>query len=220
MSKDQSKNKSQAEQKDNMRRRALKSTLLVGGIVGSSTALPAKWTRPIIDNVILPSHAQTTTPAAANLGTEEKPEPTPTINYFYDNTNTDLVSSPPGARRNIAERVLETMIPSASAIQAAVTRYYICMAITGNTYTAKILAFRYGYLYDEYDGITGTVDVQSTHSMTTQYCNGSGGSPDINLIVSNVSAASCQCDISQQFEDDTSIIVPVGNCAAVNTSCK
>jgi len=222
MSKQKSEHKNSTEQSENTRRRALKSTLLVGGIVGSSTALPSKWTRPIIDNVILPSHAQTTSPDAANLGADQQPDPapvpTPTVNYFYDDTNTDLVDSALATPRNIAERVLETVISTASATRA-VTRYYICMAITGSTYTAKIVAYRYGYVYDEYDGITGTVGIQGTHSLTDQYCNGSGG-PDISLIVSNVSAASCQCDISSQFEDDTSIVAPAGNCATMNPLCK
>ena len=42
MSKQKSEHKNSTEQSENTRRRALKSTLLVGGIVGSSTALPCE----------------------------------------------------------------------------------------------------------------------------------------------------------------------------------
>ena len=223
MSKQKSEHKNSTEQSENTRRRALKSTLLVGGIVGSSTALPSKWTRPIIDNVILPSHAQTTSPDAANLGADQQPDPapvpTPTVNYFYDDTNTDLVDSALATPRNIAERVLDTVIPSASAVVIS-RRFYVCMAITGNTYTAKIVVSWYGSWFDEYDGITGTVGTSGSHSLTNQYCSGGSGTPDISLTVSNVTAGSCQCDISQQYEDDVSLNVPVGPCGAANTVCR
>ncbi|MFT5610171.1 MAG: hypothetical protein ACI9LU_000663 [Polaribacter sp.] len=46
------------EQK-NARRKVLKNTLIGGGAVISTSLVPNKWTKPLIDSVILPSHAQT-----------------------------------------------------------------------------------------------------------------------------------------------------------------
>ncbi|GJL83572.1 MAG: hypothetical protein DHS20C01_32060 [marine bacterium B5-7] len=46
----------------NGRRKLLKS-LVAGGSVAATTAtlFPEKWTKPVVDSVVLPSHAQTTT---------------------------------------------------------------------------------------------------------------------------------------------------------------
>ena len=41
------------------RRKALKTTL-IGGAVISTGVLPDKWKKPVLDSVILPSHAETT----------------------------------------------------------------------------------------------------------------------------------------------------------------
>ncbi len=52
--------KSDAKQPSN--RRNLLKALASGGVV-AGTALPAAWTRPVVDSVLLPAHAQTTTTA-------------------------------------------------------------------------------------------------------------------------------------------------------------
>jgi hypothetical protein len=43
----------------NARRSALKTLLVGGGIVTTSKGLPEAWTRPVVDAVMLPAHAQT-----------------------------------------------------------------------------------------------------------------------------------------------------------------
>ena len=48
--------------KSSQRRKTLKTILLTGGAtVAVTKALPHKWTKPIVDSVVLPAHAQTTT---------------------------------------------------------------------------------------------------------------------------------------------------------------
>ncbi len=48
--------------KSSQRRKTLKTILLTGGATAVVTkALPREWTRPIVDSVVLPAHAQTTT---------------------------------------------------------------------------------------------------------------------------------------------------------------
>jgi hypothetical protein len=62
----------------NGRRKVLQKILMGSGAVGVSAILPSKWTKPIIDTIIVPTHAQgsitTTTPAPTTT-----PVPTTTI---------------------------------------------------------------------------------------------------------------------------------------------
>jgi hypothetical protein len=65
------------------RRKAIKTGVIVGGsVVGSAMTLPKKWTRPIVDAVIVPAYAQGSpgapTPAPTNAPTPPtSPPPTP-----------------------------------------------------------------------------------------------------------------------------------------------
>ena len=53
------------------RRKALQKLLVGGGIVGASTQLPDKWTKPLVDSVLVPAHAQT------SVTPQPTPNPTP-----------------------------------------------------------------------------------------------------------------------------------------------
>jgi hypothetical protein len=70
------------------RRKAIKTGVIVGGsVVGAAMALPKKWTRPIVDAVIVPAHAQVSpgapTPAPTSPPTPPtSPPPTPPTNAF------------------------------------------------------------------------------------------------------------------------------------------
>ena len=65
------------------RRNVLKGGVVVGGAaVAAALTLPKKWTRPLVDAVIVPAHAQTSpgapTPAPTNRPTRRPtPKPTP-----------------------------------------------------------------------------------------------------------------------------------------------
>ena len=52
-------------------RRNLLRALSVGGVVGA-TQLPASWSKPVVDAVVLPAHAQTTGGYARVLQFPEK----------------------------------------------------------------------------------------------------------------------------------------------------
>ena len=58
------------------RREVVKSvTLVVGGVV-TALALPAKWTKPIVESIIVPAHAATS--AATTAATTTTAAPTTT----------------------------------------------------------------------------------------------------------------------------------------------
>ena len=46
------------------RRKAVAKIMAAGAVVAGSKLMPAQWTRPVTDAVILPAHAQATGPAA------------------------------------------------------------------------------------------------------------------------------------------------------------
>lgn len=52
------------EDQINSRRKALKSMLAASGVVAGSQALSSEWTRPLVESVVLPAHAQTSDTAS------------------------------------------------------------------------------------------------------------------------------------------------------------
>jgi hypothetical protein len=53
------------------RRRAIK--LVAGGVVVATIALPSKWTRPIVESVVVPAHAQASPPVTTATATTVPP---------------------------------------------------------------------------------------------------------------------------------------------------
>lgn len=54
------------------RRRALVAAISAVGVSGA-TQLPKQWSRPVVDHVLLPAHAQTTTSTTTTSSTSEPP---------------------------------------------------------------------------------------------------------------------------------------------------
>ena len=48
--------------KDNSKRKTLRNILMATGALAGSQALPSKWSKPVLDSVVLPAHAQVTGP--------------------------------------------------------------------------------------------------------------------------------------------------------------
>lgn len=63
MDTDEKKKVSSAEEKQSGRRKLLKSVVAGGGAVTAAKMLPEQWARPVVDSVLLPSHAQTSVAA-------------------------------------------------------------------------------------------------------------------------------------------------------------
>lgn len=52
---------------ESQRRKVIK-TALAGGTVISTSILPTKWEKPLLDKVVLPAHAQMSTGGGSNPG--------------------------------------------------------------------------------------------------------------------------------------------------------
>ena len=72
MASDEKAERDKSESKDaEGRRKVLKGGVVVGGAaVAAALTLPKKWTRPVVEAVVVPAHAQTSPPAPT-------PAPTP-----------------------------------------------------------------------------------------------------------------------------------------------
>lgn len=71
------------------RRKAVKR--IVGGVsaLAAYNMLPIKWEKPIIEQIFLPAHAQTSSILENRSGTHEDPEPLPVETVTYDLTVSD-----------------------------------------------------------------------------------------------------------------------------------
>lgn len=109
---------------DNSRRSTLK-TLLVGGGTLTLGALPSKWTKPVVDSVILPVHAQTT---------ETEPPPTET-GPAPNGISVPATSLPLESGR--APRLLDYVIPSARASAPSIPAGFLCIESTETGWAAS-----------------------------------------------------------------------------------
>lgn len=191
------------------RRRALKNLLISGGVVTGGTLLPKTWTRPVVDSVILPSHAATT-PDDSNSDSGANTA----VNYFWAKYSQAGTHTDPGTDgRMFAERVLDALVPVANAFTTNLntneTRY-ICVSITGNTFTARVV--RLVGRHADYDNISGTVGVQMDLPTPVWPCSSPGTPLSTTMLVRSVTPGSCVCEIANTGTSEE-ITVLTGTCA-------
>ena len=201
---------------ENSRRRALKSALLTGGIVAGSNVLPQKWARPVVDSVILPSHADTTDDSG-NLA-EGQPTAAPTVNYFFssplDTAQTDSLLK---RTNSFAERALDIVVPTASAAPNA-TPVYVCLAITGNTFTGRVIREPYTNAFQDYNDLSGTVGVGLPLTNPSEPCSSTGITPP-TMTVDQVTPTSCRCTFVDTNET-IGVTVQQGACGQPDLTCR
>ena len=73
------------------RRRALK--IVASGAVVATIALPSKWTRPIVEAIVVPAHAQAS-PTTTNGTTSTLPPTTGTVTTTATTTPTTTTPAP------------------------------------------------------------------------------------------------------------------------------
>ena len=82
----------------NSRRKILKQTLAGGAVISAGVA-SSKWSKPVVDSVVLPAHAQTSTPDGGSGGsTTASPgggtTATPTTTIAATTTTTTTTATP------------------------------------------------------------------------------------------------------------------------------
>jgi len=129
----------------NGRRKLLKSALLGGGAAVAMYSAPERWTRPVIESVSLPAHAQT----SLELG--EGP--------WAGGSPLDGVMNTPVRGRTLAGRVADILVPSAHALvqepPLCSAMFNICISGTG---TGNEIAVRSGFMGSMADDRTVPLD--------------------------------------------------------------
>jgi len=144
-------NPEEASDRSSARRRVLKTALFGGAAVGAFKFAPEQWTRPIVQAVTLPAHAQMSPREAIELpdgpwaGGASPPSPGPERS------------------RGIGERLLDLLIPAARAQQNDLS--IVCEAgftICIETVDDDTIRIRWGFDNVEDDGSPIDVDVYQT----------------------------------------------------------
>lgn len=101
------------------RRRLLKALVGAGGVMGTAALLPEKWSRPLVNRLMVPAHAQAT--AVTYAGGSSGPGPAP--------------------REGLGNRLLDTLIPPANAQVQNGTQSPITVCISGTGATREVQIF-------------------------------------------------------------------------------
>ena len=108
------------------RRRLLKVLAGAGGVFATGALLPERWTRPVVESILVPAHAQATGVLARSYA------------------GGPASASPPGpAKRGLGRQILNTIIPAASANGG--NQVSVCLTPGNDTVSIKILdCWEYG----------------------------------------------------------------------------
>ncbi len=118
----------------------------IGSTVLGASQLPKSWSKPIVNAVILPTHAQTT---------ETDSSPTPTLPTSFSGTLTF-----PGVVNNKENKLLSILIPEALAGGYAPRSGEMCITIDspgGSNFTAQVLLSDGQFIEDAFEG-SGTIN--------------------------------------------------------------
>ena len=150
------------------RRKLLKSIAAGSGAIVAGKSLPESWSRPVVDSVILPAHAQTSPPAP----------PAPSTGPFaggVTQTNGMLETG------SLLAKVTDSLIPDANAGQGSgcnlTATYYVCVVPSADLNSAKVTAYEDYGLNAGRDAVSYTwenvpVGGSSTDAATDKNVNG------------------------------------------------
>jgi len=201
---------SEKKRENRSRRKVLKSLAAGGGAIAAGKSLPEQWARPVVDSVLLPGHAQTSGPFSYHY-TENR----------FDFTNLD----DPLAQRNLFARIVENMIPAASA-QAAPPEIKIDVCIDYGyedqpdkwrcairTTAVNVPGFSEGDLLQMYMVAGGTVGGPAL-TMMGRSCCGAPLPEEVTFQVTSADSVEAKCVL--EYTDEGTVVemltVPIGTC--------
>ncbi len=92
------------------RRKALKSIIAASGVVAGSQVLSSEWTRPLVESVVLPAHAQTSLAATGTFTTGAVGAKLDSVQPWYARTNLlDSLISPAHAVSHYSDGVRDSV---------------------------------------------------------------------------------------------------------------
>jgi len=103
--------------KNESRRKLLKSIAAGSGAIVAGKSLPESWSRPVVDSVMLPAHAQTSTAPPA--------PPAPSSGPFAGGATTNGTSL---ESESLLEELADTLVPEAKANGVDYQNPYVCVA--------------------------------------------------------------------------------------------
>ena len=113
------------------RRKLLKSIALGGGAIAVGKTLPQSWTRPVVESVMLPAHAQASVPSVLSFsGTIFEP------NGAIQADNTDAND------KSLLAKVFDSVIPEAKANGGY--EFSICIEVNGSSCSVRAIAHETG----------------------------------------------------------------------------
>jgi len=157
---------------------------LSGGIIGA-IQLPESWTKPVVDAVILPSHAATTDDSGT-LPSENTATAEPVVITDFSG---DFTFPGGDVSNTLIDNALSVLIPDAHAGRPVYDSGQMCIVVTpptgsGASYTANVLIVRDNGYSNLYSG-EGTVNGGAT---TLDYVSGCDPHhPQLSLNVTSVS---------------------------------
>jgi hypothetical protein len=125
------------------RRRLFKAVLASGAAIATTKALPERWTRPVVASVLLPAHAQATTPL---------------VNGTFSGTATATVTVVGGA-------VLALLVPTAAANSVTEVSVDVCLNITNSVVDAQLRIYSISLVGEAL--LSGSGSLGSTLTLST-----------------------------------------------------
>ena len=116
-------------------RRSLLKKLAVGGIAGA--AIPTKWSKPVIDAVVLPAHAQTSNETVVGGGGGGGSGPGPAPANSIGEEVLDFFTSPAHAGGTVRDYCIEIEVKQSNGTPTAVTAYKVCFNLCCNPRDGK-----------------------------------------------------------------------------------
>ena len=141
------------------RRKLLKSIALGGGAIAVGKTLPQSWTRPVVESVMLPAHAQASVPSVLSFSGQ----------VFDSNSLTDNTDA---NDKSLLAKVMDSVVPEAKADHNLAHTADLCIEVNGSSCSIQMLGYSGGRHYEGSGSIAGgdfEVELTQTNICDPEY---------------------------------------------------